>query len=107
MSSPSSVTRPRVGFSSPVTTLNSVVLPAPLGPIKPVMRPASALSDTSSTAIRPPNLTVTPVSSRRAIGPALCHRHPFLGQRLEVEDAVHLGDVLGTVGGGDAEPFER
>src|SRR5262249_52861500 len=33
---------------------NSVVLPAPLGPIRAVMRPASPASDTPSTASRPP-----------------------------------------------------
>ena len=36
-------TRPEVGRKVPVMTLNSVVLPAPLGPIKPVMEPAERL----------------------------------------------------------------
>jgi hypothetical protein len=36
MSSPSSRTKPRCGGNRPVTTLNSVVLPAPFGPISPV-----------------------------------------------------------------------
>ncbi len=36
MSRPSSSTRPEFGPSSPVMTLNSVVFPAPLGPISPV-----------------------------------------------------------------------
>ena len=35
MSRPSSVTRPEVGCCRPVITLKSVVLPAPLGPMRP------------------------------------------------------------------------
>src|SRR6516162_9994114 len=107
MSSPSSVTRPRVGFSRPVTTLNRVVFPAPLGPIRPVMCPPSAARDTSSTATRPPNRTVTPVSSRRAIGPASCDRYRLLRQRGEIQHAVHAGDVLGPVGRRDPQPLQR
>src|SRR5215472_9964180 len=33
---------------------NSVVLPAPFGPISPVMRPSGAVSDTPFTANKPP-----------------------------------------------------
>ena len=33
---------------------NSVVLPAPLGPISPVMRPAGAASEAASSASSPP-----------------------------------------------------
>src|SRR5215469_668823 len=34
---------------------NSVVLPAPFGPIKPTISPARTSSEASSTAFRPPN----------------------------------------------------
>jgi hypothetical protein len=44
MSSPNSRTRPAVGFTTPVQALNVVVLPAPLGPINPVMRPRGAVN---------------------------------------------------------------
>ena len=40
-------------------TLNSVVLPAPLGPISPVTMPGSARSDTSESAATPPKWTLT------------------------------------------------
>src|SRR4029453_5246202 len=40
MSSPSKTTRPASGGISPETQLKSVVFPAPLGPIRPVMVPA-------------------------------------------------------------------
>src|SRR4051812_20661391 len=44
-------------------TLNSVVLPAPLGPITPTTSPGATVSETSSRAIRPPKRTVTPATS--------------------------------------------
>src|SRR5436305_4471706 len=60
-------TRPAVGGCRPEITLNSVVLPAPLGPIKPVIEPGSALRCASLTAVMPPNLTVTPMASSNAM----------------------------------------
>ena len=60
-------TRPAVGGCSPVMTLNSVVLPAPFGPISPVIVPGSAETDASSTAVMPPKRTVTPVTSSNAM----------------------------------------
>src|ERR1700683_2063581 len=49
----------------PVSRLNRVVLPAPLGPTMPVMDPASALNDTLSTAVTPPNDLVSSRASSR------------------------------------------
>ena len=46
-SAPPRDTEPRSGRCRPVMTLNSVVLPAPLGPIRPVTMLCSARSDTS------------------------------------------------------------
>ena len=57
-SSPSR-TLPELALTRPVQALNVVVLPAPLGPIRPVIVPAGACSDTSSTATSPPKRTVT------------------------------------------------
>ena len=37
--------------------LNSVVLPAPLGPISPTIEPGSRSNDTPASAITPPNRT--------------------------------------------------
>ena len=48
--SPSNSTRPRVGVSEPAMRLNSVVLPAPLGPIRPVIPPPGSVRLTPSTA---------------------------------------------------------
>src|SRR4051795_3328694 len=49
-------------------TLNVVVLPAPLGPMSPVIWPSRADRLTSVTALMPPNLTDTSTISRTAWG---------------------------------------
>src|SRR5437588_1021004 len=59
-------TRPETGFTFPVITLNSVVFPAPLGPMSPTICPAPTLSETVSSALTPPNRTETSVASRGA-----------------------------------------
>src|SRR4051794_15025311 len=58
--------RPSVGVWRPVMTLNIVVFPAPLGPMRPVTRPASAARWTLSRASRLPKRTLT--SSTRSTG---------------------------------------
>src|SRR4051794_1641802 len=47
-------------------TLNSVVLPAPFGPIRPVMAPCCAARLTSVRALTPPNRTATPATRSTA-----------------------------------------
>ena len=66
MSFPSSVTVPSSAFWKPQQTLNMVVLPAPLGPISPVMRPRGASTVTPPRATRPPKRTTIP-SARRPL----------------------------------------
>ena len=60
---PRKETVPAVGGSVPATMLNSVVLPAPLGPIRPVIVPAPTVRSTPSTAFMLPNDRTTPRSS--------------------------------------------
>src|SRR5262249_28131518 len=74
---------------------NRVVLPAPLGPISAVMRPASAASETLSTASRPPNLRLT--LSRRTIGSAMA---PLRGgpPRQAADLAQQSRDAVGREG---------
>src|SRR5262245_54870829 len=69
MSRPSNTRRPALGASTPVTRLNSVVFPAPFGPITAWMAPASTESATSATAVKPPNDFVNPstASTLRAL----------------------------------------
>ena len=51
---PSSVTCPSATFAKPVTASMNEVLPAPLGPIRPVMRPGRTTRSTALTATVPP-----------------------------------------------------
>src|SRR5215831_3393538 len=52
--------------SSPVMQLKSVVLPEPLGPIRPWILPAPIDSEQRSTAVTPPKRFTTFLTSRRA-----------------------------------------
>src|SRR5271167_1634805 len=47
--------------------LNSVVLPAPLGPISPRISPSARVKVTSDTATKPPKRLVTPLTSSKAL----------------------------------------
>src|SRR5580700_7892818 len=62
--------RPLPGFRNPLIIANKVVLPAPFGPIRAVMRPDWTLSETLSTASNPPKrlLTLSTRSSGSAMG---------------------------------------
>jgi hypothetical protein len=53
MSWPSNATVPESGGTTPETQLNKVVLPAPFGPISPVMRPGSTARSTPLSACTP------------------------------------------------------
>ena len=46
--------------------LNSVVLPAPFGPISPQMAPLATSKLTSSSAVTPPKRIVTPSTASSA-----------------------------------------
>ena len=75
MSWPSKNTRPWVTDCSRLTTLNSVVLPAPFGPMSAVISPSRTSMLTSFTALRPPNWTVTFSTRSRTLsfaGSAVC-----------------------------------
>src|SRR5262252_10090167 len=56
-----------MGRTKPLSTLNNVVLPAPLGPIRPKV-PESKVTVMPSSGVTPPNRTVRSVIS--IIGPA-------------------------------------
>src|SRR5580692_12045233 len=61
--------RPLLGVRNPLIIANKVVLPAPFGPIRAVMRPDWTLSETLSTASNPPKRLLTP--STRSSGSAM------------------------------------
>src|ERR1700676_3695331 len=101
MSTPSRSTLPAVGSCKPVITLNSVVLPAPLGPIRPVTRPGSTSRVVSERATTPPKRTETrsadnsvifdlPVGDDRAVG---WPPGQFVGH---IEHAIELSHLVGA-----------
>ena len=65
-SRPSSTMLPARGGTKPQTTLKSVVLPAPFGPITPTTSPRPTLNDTPASAANPPNMTLTSRTTRPA-----------------------------------------
>ena len=56
---PSKRHSPVSGVSKPVSKLNNVVLPAPLGPIKAVIEPRCTSTCSTSTAVTPPKFFFT------------------------------------------------
>ena len=63
---------PWVGLSNPVTKLNNVVLPAPLGPITLTVSPSFTSKLTRSTASTPSKLRERFLISSKAIVEAYC-----------------------------------
>src|SRR5919197_336483 len=63
-SSPSRTIVPEVGRKKPANALNSVVFPAPFGPINPRISSAASVKLTSSFATSPPKRLVSPRTSR-------------------------------------------
>src|SRR6266540_5302536 len=61
---PSNSSVPLVGAYRPVIILKNVVLPAPFGPIRPLIEPRSITKSTLLTATKPPKRLVMPVASR-------------------------------------------
>src|SRR6266566_3326353 len=61
---------PDAGRTNPLIASMSVDLPAPLGPMRPTISPGETVSDTPSTAVTPPNRTVSPLIRRVWAGTA-------------------------------------
>src|SRR5438876_4184363 len=93
---------PAVSGTTPVIRLKTVLLPAPLGPMRPWIEPGSIVIERSTTASSPPNRRVTEESSRskadsRGLGGPSAHlsdeaaggarqRHEALGREKHRED---------------------
>src|SRR5438477_2113153 len=99
MSRSSKRTLPSVGESSPVMTLNKVVLPAPFGPISPVMWPGRTAMETASSAVWPPKRMVT----SRVSSPATC----WLPSFLQRQPLLHVDEVAIGERPVDADELER
>src|SRR6266567_3161933 len=90
MSSPANRMRPALGFSTPVTQLKNVDLPAPLGPMMARTSPAGTAMLTSLSAVRPPNRMESPSVLRRGAAPA---PSPGTGAARWICPAVTLGEL--------------
>ncbi len=90
---PCRLTCPPSGRRTPVMTLNSVVLPAPFGPIRPVTVPSAASMVTWSRAVCPPKRTVTSLTSSPT-------EHLHVGRGERCGEAEQFGGSGEPVGGG-------
>src|ERR1700736_2988673 len=71
ISAPANFIEPADGGSVPESMLKIVLLPEPLGPIRPRISPCSTLNDTLLTAVKPPNRFTNPLTSSTAPAPLL------------------------------------
>ena len=79
----------------PVSTLISVVLPAPLGPMTEKMRPAGIASDTDCTARTPPKFFDRPSIARRVGVMGRYHACIFLRRHTtEVPRRARSGETV-------------
>src|SRR5580704_8839961 len=87
--------RPPLGAKNPLIIANKVVLPAPFGPIRAVMRPASTSSETLSTASNPPKRLLTPSTRSRGSAMGLFRLQGIRGG----ETLPHLAKQAGNTAG--------
>src|SRR3954467_8688488 len=99
------VALPELGRTRPSSIRSVVVLPAPLGPRKPVMRPGATEKDRESTAVKVPKRLVRLLTSIRvpsgimwaaALSWGTSH-HPCVG---EGQPAFHVGATRARTGAG-------
>ena len=79
---------PDVGAREPEIKLKRVVLPAPLGPIKPTISPRLIKKSTRSTAANPPKYFLTPFPSRIGIFPGPLRSPPLLNLFFQPDDPL-------------------
>src|SRR5580700_5205289 len=85
-SAPSKTMRPVVGWVSPARQLKKVDLPAPFGPISPMISPCSTARSAPATARKLPNSLDTLVASS-SMGASPTFRHDTVPQ---IEQAARL-----------------
>src|SRR5438445_1655144 len=97
---PNRRTRPEAGVTRPATLLNSVVLPAPFGPMSPAIDAGGTVSETRSSAVRPPKRTVMSSASSgggpttQLRGRAAYHSQGVAGEALVGEDPVEVAHTV-------------
>src|SRR6186713_1118586 len=93
MSSPKKRMVPEDGGKSPVTQLNSVVLPAPLEPSTARRSPGRTVMVTSVSAASAPNSRVTPRSSNAAPAPTVERRCATLSMAAPSARVIRLSTL--------------
>ena len=115
MSSPSKTMRPAVGRNTPVRQLKKVDLPAPLGPMRPVMRPGIAENEQQKIfeEFHQAESSSTRKKGGTGLGLSIAKRIVELhGGRVEVESdsgdptVFRLVFPLGAVGGNVSSAFK-
>src|SRR6185437_15639582 len=95
MSRPSKTMRPASGRWKPARAANKVVLPAPFGPIRATISPAWTSRETPSTAFRPPNDLLMPLTSSMAPSSMAIHPAEQAGQAVgQTADNQHQHDTV-------------
>src|SRR5215813_6940055 len=106
---PSKLTVPEVGLVSPARQLKKVDLPAPFGPIKPMISPSATVRSAWRTAKKLPNALDTPLaSSSMARSPAGREVVPELVESAGLEARQQHDDAaiedIGEAGAATTEP---
>src|ERR1041385_7846525 len=113
MSTPLKETFPAFGAVSPARQLKKVDLPAPFGPISPMISPVSIDRSASETARKLPNAFDTPSASSSMARPQKARREPVpdLVQPARLESGKKANDPaiedVGESGPAAAEPVVR
>src|SRR4029077_9777371 len=89
---------PAVGVKNPLIIANKVVLPAPFGPISAVIHPDWTLSETLSTASKPPKRLLTPATRSSGSAMGLLRLQGFHGD----ETLPHLAAQPGNAARGES-----
>src|SRR5215470_18187225 len=86
---PSKIIRPPLGMVSPARQLKNVDLPAPLGPIRPIISPSFTVRSAPATARNSPKLFDTSLAAKRCDGSAMAAFPEAVAQTLpQVEQAA-------------------
>src|SRR5271165_2248424 len=79
-STPSNFIEPELGGNVPESMLKIVLLPDPLGPIRPRISPRPTVNDTWLTAVKPPNRFRRPSTTSTVVPSANSHLLVAIGR---------------------------
>src|SRR3979409_1366640 len=87
-STPLNMIEPAVGISVPDSMLKIVLLPEPLGPIRPRISPCSTRNDTLLTAVKPPKRFTNPLTVSTPDTP-LAHQGLLIAESRPLRQRQH------------------